>query len=288
LSDLGVELSSLDKVLWPALGFTKGQMLEYYARVAPTLLAHVADRPLTLGRFPDGVDGRGFAQLECRGSPAWMDTAPVQLRDGRVRNLCLARDVRSLLWMANLGTIELHTFLASGQRLERPAGVLFDLDPEPPAGFADVCQVALALRDRLTDFGLLSVVKTTGGSGLHVLVPLNSEDATYAHTRAFARAVAHGLAQQLDGVVASAARRERRAGAVLIDWAQNHERRTMIAPYSLRANVVPLVAAPVSWDEVGSAAQAPLFGPAEALERIERLGDLFSPALALAQRLPAP
>jgi bifunctional non-homologous end joining protein LigD len=280
-----VELSSLDKVLWPAVAFTKGQMLDYYARIAPTLLAHLAERPLTLGRFPDGVEGRGFAQLECRGRPPWMNTAALRLRDGRIRNLCLARDQRSLLWIVNLGTIELHTFLAAGQALEQPAAVLFDLDPEPPAGLRDVCRVAVLLRDLLAASGLRTVVKTTGGSGLHVLVPLNVP-CTYVQTRSFARAVAEEIAGQDPGVVASAGRRDRRAGAVLVDWAQNNERRTTIAPYSLRANVVPLVSMPIAWEEVESAGPVLRFGPAEALERIERLGDLFAPALSDVQRLP--
>jgi bifunctional non-homologous end joining protein LigD len=287
LSGYDLQFSSLDKVLWPATGFTKGQMLDYYARVAPVLLAHVADRPLTLGRFPDGVDGRGFAQIECRGRPTWMETAAVELRDGRVRNFCLARDQRSLLWIANLGTIELHVFLGMGRSLEQPSAVLFDLDPEPPAGLADACRVALLVRERLAACGLQAVAKTTGGSGLHVLVPLNSPH-TYAQTRAFAREIARSLARDERGVAATAARRDRRAGAVLVDWAQNNERRSMVAPYSLRANVLPLVSAPVSWAEVTTRGEALRFGPAEALERIERLGDLFEPALREAQRLPEP
>ena len=281
----GVELTSLDKVLWPAIAFTKGEMLDYYARVGAVLLGHVAGRPLTLGRFPDGVGGRGFAQLECRGRPSWMATAPIRLRDGRVRKCCVARDVRSLLWIANLGTIELHVFLAAGESLERPASVLFDLDPEPPADLAEASRVALLVRDRLADLGLRAVVKTTGGSGLHVLVPLGSP-CGYAETRSFARGIAEAVARDEEGVVARAGRRDRRGGTVLIDWAQNNERRSIIAPYSLRANVMPLVSTPLAWEEVERSGAELYFGPAEALERIERLGDLFAPALSVVQRLP--
>lgn len=286
LSGDGVELTSLDRVLWPAAGFTKGQMLDYYARVAPVLLAHVADRPLTLGRFPGGVDAPGFAQIECRGHPAWVETAAVELRDGRTRNFCLARDVRSLLWIVNLGTIELHVFLGAGRALERPSAVLFDLDPEPPAGLADACRAALLVRERLAGCGLRAVVKTTGGSGLHVLVPLNSPH-TYEQTRSFARGVAEALAESDAGLVARTGRRAGRAGTVLIDWAQNNERRSMIAPYSLRANFLPLVSMPVAWEEVERGGDSLLFGPSEALERIERLGDLFAPELTEVQRLTA-
>ncbi len=170
--------------------------------------------------------------------------------------------------------------------MDCPAAILFDLDPEPPAGLSDACRVALLVRDRLAVHGLRAVVKTTGGSGLHVLVPLNSPH-TYTQTRGFAREFASSLAARSEGVVATASRRDRRAGTVLIDWAQNHERRSMIAPYSLRANLVPLVSMPVSWEEVERGGDSLLFGPPEALERIERLGDLFEPALRDVQSLPA-
>lgn len=278
-------LSSLDKVMWPAVGFTKGRMLDYYERVAPVLMPHLRGRPLTLGRFPGGVEARGFAQTECRGKPDWMETAAVRLRDGTVRRFCLVDGVDALLWVANLSTIELHVFLGVAGRLGQPTAVLFDLDPEPPAGITDACRVALALRERLVARGLRSVVKATGGSGLHVLVPLNC-GCTYDQTRAFARSVAVELAAADRRIAASAARRASRQGAVLIDWAQNNERRSMVAPYSLRASVVPLVSAPVTWAEV-EAGREMWFGPDEVLERVQRLGDLFAAALRLVQRLPS-
>jgi bifunctional non-homologous end joining protein LigD len=277
-----VALTNLERVLWPSTGFRKGQMLDYYARIGPAILPHLAHRPLTLGRFPQGIDGRGFAQLECRGSPPWLQTAPITLRDGRVRNLCLAEDLRSLLWIANLGTIELHTFLGSLPRLERPDAILFDIDPEPPAGTADAARVALLLRDRLQRDAL---VKTTGGLGLHVLVPLR-EPHSYAETRVFARAIARELAERHPGIVASAARRRERQGTVLVDWAQNSERRTVIAPYSLRAADVPLASVPVTWEEVRDGGRL-RFSPQQALERVRRLGDLWRPALDARARLRA-
>lgn len=276
--------SSPEKLIWPRANFTKGQMLDYYELVAPTLLPHLADKPLTLGRFPDGVEQRGFAQLECRGSPEWVHTASIRLRDGRVRNLCVAQDLPSLLWIANLGTIELHTFLGSGTNLDRPAAILFDLDPEPPAGLGEAARVALLLRDWLGERGLTAVVKTTGGSGLHVLVPLNSPH-SYAQTGGFARRAAEQLASGFEWVVASATARVERAGTVLIDWAQNNERRTFVAPYSLRAADLPSVSTPVAWTEVEREGAWLGFGPDEALERIRRHGDLFAAALTLEQRV---
>jgi bifunctional non-homologous end joining protein LigD len=273
-----------DKMLWPLVGFTKGQLLHYYERIALVITPHLRDRPLTLGRFPDGIESRGFAQLECRGRPEWVRTAAVQLRDGRVRRMCLVDGLESLLWVANLNTIELHVFLGTASSLSQPTGVLFDLDPEPPAGFADASRVALALRERLSALGLAAIVKTTGGSGLHVLVPLNSPH-SYAQTRAFARRVAADLAASDERIASRAARRSTRRGQVLVDWAQNNERRTLVAPYSLRAADVPLVSAPVLWSELEAGEQL-WFGPGEVLERVERMGDLFAPALNVEQRLP--
>lgn len=279
-------LTSLEKVMWPAVGVTKGEMLDYYAAIAPALLPHLADRPLTLGRFPNGVDAPGFAQTECRGRPEWVDTVPIRLRTGRVRHFCLARDPASLLWIANLGTIEFHVFLGTAADLQTPTGVLFDLDPEPPAGIADAARVALRLRDRLAAEGLAAVAKTTGGSGLHVLVPLNRPH-TYAQTSRFARRVAAVLAEGDAAVTASATRRARRRGAVLVDWAQNSERRSVIAPYSLRAADRPWVSTPVTWEEVEAVdARRLRFGPQAVLERVTRIGDPFEPALRLVQRLP--
>jgi bifunctional non-homologous end joining protein LigD len=279
-----LRFTNVDRILWPSTGFTKGQLLDYHARVSRVLLPHLVDRPLTLGRFPAGVHAPGFAQTECRGRPRWLQSAAIPLRDGRVRNFCLAQDLSSLLWIANQGTVELHTFLAAGQSLDRPSAVLFDLDPEPPAGFGDAAMVALLLRDWLTNRGLISVLKTTGGLGLHVLVPLNSPH-NYDQTREFARTAARELAANHRQVVASAANRDRRAGTVLIDWAQNGERRTMVAPYSLRAADVPLVSTPVSWREIEQASGSLRFAPHETLARVEHMGDLFEPALTAVQNI---
>lgn len=285
MTGIGFELSSLEKVLWPATGFTKGQMVAYYESVASALLPHLADRPLTLGRFPNGVDQRGFAQTECRGRPEWLRTASIQLRNGQLRKFCLADDRRSLLWIANLNAIEFHMFLGTAAALDVPTAVLFDLDPEPPAGLVDAAAVAVMLRERLAADGLEALVKTTGGSGLHLLVPLNNPHA-YAHTRRFAREIATSLAQRDERVSASATDRAGRAGKVLIDWAQNSERRSFVAPYSLRASDVPSVSTPVSWEEVERSAAPLRFGPHDVVARVRSVGDLFEPAVRLVQRLP--
>ena len=276
LLDLGgrrVELTTPDRVLWPAAGFTKRDLLDYYLRVAPVLLPHLADRPLTLGRFPEGVEGRGFAQTECRGAPAWLRTEPIRLRGGEIRNYCVVEDDAGLAWLASLSVIELHTFLG----LDRPDSIVFDLDPGEPADIVDCAEVALLLRDRLGDE---AVVKTSGSVGLHVFVPTT---APYEETRAFARRVAEELEAAHGARVISTTDRAARTGKVLIDWMQNAPMRSTVAPYSLRAAPWPTVSTPVSWEEVTrcAAERRPelltfLAGDVlERVERLERVGELF-------------
>ena len=280
-----LRLSSLEKVLWPKAGFTKRELVEYYRAVAPTLLPHIAERPTTLARFPDGVDRYGWYQTNCRGRPDWMPTRRV-----RDQEYCLLNDLPSLLWAANMGTIELHPFLARAARLDQPAVVVFDLDPGPPAAIAECARVALWLREALGDEGLAAFAKTSGSIGLHVYAPLNSP-VTYGETKGFARRVAAFLAgRHPDAVVAEMAKRLR-PGKVFVDWAQNDGSRSTIAPYSLRAMAWPTVSTPVTWAEVERAAAEGrgdllAFGPRDALERLKRSGDLFGPVLTLRQELP--
>ena len=279
-----LRLTSPARLVWPEAGFTKGEMLAYYRGVAPVLLPHLADRPVTLARFPEGVDRYGWYQTQCRG-PSWIPRRRVGTQD-----YCLLSDLPSLLWAANAGAIELHPLLSRGERVEQPTAVVFDLDPGPPAGLRECCAVALLLRERLAAAGLASFVKTSGSLGLHVLVPLNAP-ATFAAGKAFARGVATELAAELPDRVVWRPERSLRRGKVLVDWGQNAATRSLVAPYSLRAMPVPTVAAPLTWDEVerasGTASADDLvFPPAAVRERIERLGDPFRAVLELVQRLP--
>ena len=279
-----VQLTSLDRVLYPHTGFTKGDLVDYYRAVAPVLVPHLAQRPLTLGRFPAGVEGRGFAQTECRGAPPWLATQPLRLRNGRIRNFCLVNDLPSLLWVANLGTIELHPFLAHGTSPDEPTVLVFDLDPGPPAGLAECCDTALALRELLAESRLASFPKTSGGVGLHVYVPLNSPH-TFEQTKQFARAIAERLAaERPEGVTAKPSKIDR-AGKVFVDWVQNDPTRSTVSAYSLRAASRPTVSAPLSWEEVAGR-QSLVVGPGDVVERIGRLGDLFAPVLEVRQTLP--
>ena len=271
-----LRLTSLDKVLWPATGFTKGRMIEYYVAVADALLPHLAGRPLTLGRFPDGVEGPGFAQTECRGRPEWMATKRLRLRGGEVRDFCLVEDAPSLAWAANQGAIELHPYLGAGDAGEEAVLALFDLDPGPDAGLLAAARLALRLRSLLGESGLRSFPKTSGGLGMHVYVPLNLPH-PYDAVREFARRVAGRLGAE---------------DAVRIDWRQNHPRRSTIAPYSLRAADRPTVSTPLAWQEVEAAVRdgqsgALRFTADEAIARLAGGDDPFRPVLELEQRLPA-
>jgi bifunctional non-homologous end joining protein LigD len=288
-----LRVSNLDKVLWPAAGFTKGEMLDYYVRAAPALLPYLAGRPITLRRFPDGLDAAGWYQNDCPpGRPAWVRTETVVWPSGRTWEFCAVDDLPTLVWVAHLGTIELHPFLTLRARLDQPTAVVLDLDPGPPAGLADCCRVALRLRELLEGAGLRGFAKVSGALGLHVLVPV-ADAHSWQETKAFARALAQTLAVETPEGVVDRQQRRLRAGKVLVDWLQNDPTRSTVAPYSLRAEGWPTVSAPVTWEEVERAAaerrdDSLVFEPRAVLERLERLGDLFQPVLELDQRLPAP
>jgi bifunctional non-homologous end joining protein LigD len=285
-------LSNLEKVLWPEHGMTKGKMLDYYARIAPTLLPHLRGRPVTLRRFPDGVDGVSWHQNECRGEPEWLTVHETEGRGGRRLRFCVVDDLAALMWVANQAAIEIHPFLWNVADSRRPLEAVFDLDPGPPAGLVDSARVALRLRELLERVGLESFAKTSGSLGLHVHVPLGTpHDA--AATKAFARLLARILATERPDDVVAEMRKSDRPGKVYVDWLQNDATRQTVAPYSLRGLPVPTVATPVAWEEVERAVDAHdpgalTFLPGDVLERVERLGDLFAEVRTLRQQLPKP
>ena len=270
-------LKNLDKPLWPS--FTKGEMIEWYRAVADALLPHLAGRAVTLARFPDGVNGPGWYQSNCPHGAR--STTTVTGPSGKTVRYCLIEDIEDLLWAANLGTLEFHPFLAPVASPDRPHALVFDLDPAHPAGLPECCSVALRLRDRLRP--LQCFPKTSGAKGLHVYVPLNGT-ATYAETKPFARELARSLAAADRALVTDKPLKAQRAGKVYVDWGQNDANRSTIAPWSLRATRVPLVSAPVRWEEL-SDPRTLAFTPERALERLRRDGDLFRRVLDLVQRL---
>ncbi|MDQ6749290.1 MAG: non-homologous end-joining DNA ligase [Actinomycetota bacterium] len=297
-----LDLSNLDKVLYPAAGFTKAQVIDYYTRVAPAMLPHLRGRPLTLKRYPNGVDASFFYEKQCpRHRPDWVRTVRVhargtgrfggQRREAREIDFCLAGDVPTLVWLANLACLEMHTLLARGEDVMAPTMVVFDLDPGAPADVLECARVALLLRDALQGLGLETVIKTSGSKGLQVYLPLNTPT-TYKETRPFARAVAQLLEKEHGDLVVARMTKELRGGKVYVDWQQNDDFKTTVCAYSLRAREQPTASTPLSWDEVEAACEADdagalRFAADEVLERVERRGDLFAPALELQQELPA-
>jgi len=276
-------LSSPNKQLWP--GFTKAELVDYYLGIAPVLLPHLAGRAITLGRFPDGIDGPAFAQTECRGRPDWIPTRPVQLRSGTVRNYCLIEEPAALAWIGNLGTLELHPFLHR-ENPDSPDFVVFDLDPGADAGLSECCWAALRLRELLEEFGLAAAAKTSGGYGLHVYVPLGPSH-SYADSKRFARNVAARLVREEPARITDRSVKELRAGRVLVDWAQNDRSRSTIAPYSPRAADEATVSTPLNWEEVErSDPDALRFSPERVLARTRSVGDPFAAVLTTCQRLP--
>lgn len=287
-----VALTNLEKVLWPEAGRTKAWLLEYYAHVAPVLLPHLEGRPLTLRRFPDGIEGPSWHQNECRGEPDWFHVFETSGRGGRRLRFCVVDDLASLVWVANQGAIELHPFQWRLAAPREPTTIVFDLDPGPPADIVDCARVALLLRALLDELGLTSFPKVSGSIGLHLHIPLGRPH-DGERVKAFARAVAEAFAQQHPEFVVAEMEKARRTGRVFVDWLQNDPTRQTVAPYSLRGVPWPTVAAPVAWEEVeaavdGAGAAALIFLGDQILERIERDGDLFSGVLQLEQPLPAP
>jgi bifunctional non-homologous end joining protein LigD len=286
-----LSLSNLDKVLWPRLGLTKGWLIEYYRRVAPVLLPHIRGHPMTLHRYPDGVDGMHWFETRAPAHPPWVETVTFAMaRSGKVFDVAVLNDLPSLVWAAQMAAIELHPYLGTVGALDRPAAVVFDLDPGPPATVIDCCRVALRARALLGELRLQAWAKTSGWSGLHVYVPVNGS-ASFDETKAFARSVARRLEQEDPGAVTSHMARARRPGKVFVDWSQNDAGKSTVAPYSLRGWDVPTVSTPVAWDEVETAAtsgddQSLIFVADDALRRAEA-GDLFARVATLEQRLPA-
>ena len=287
-----LKLSNLDKVLYPATGFTKGQVIDYYARIGPVLVQHLSGRPLTLKRYPNGVDSEFFFEKNATAHrPDWVKTAPIWSEGNRRNvNYILANDLSILVWMANLAAIELHPSLSLAKKIEQPTMMVFDLDPGPPANIVQCAQVGLWLREIFEHFGLRSFPKTSGSKGLQIYIPLNTPT-SYDVTKPFAHALARLLEDQRRQLVVSDMKKELRKGKVFVDWSQNDEHKTTVAVYSLRARERPTVSTPVSWEDVEHLLKKKdptllVFEANQVIERVDKIGDLFEPVLRLKQELP--
>jgi bifunctional non-homologous end joining protein LigD len=279
-----LSLSNLDKVMYPQVGFTKGEVIDYYTRVSSALLPHLRGRPLTLKRYPDGVEGEYFYEKNCPSH------APDWVRKERVGGIsyCICDDLPTLVWAANLADLELHPSLSRADDMSRPTLMAFDLDPGDGAGLAECCEVALILREALAQLGLDCYAKTSGSKGIQVYVPLNTDDVDY---RGGTKLISNALARHLEGrhpkLIVASQRKDLRAGKVLIDWSQNDEHKTTVCVYSLRARERPTVSTPLAWEEIERGdPQELVFEAGDVLERVEEHGDRFRPVEEQEQRLP--
>jgi bifunctional non-homologous end joining protein LigD len=287
-----LKLSNLDKVLYPAAGFAKGQVVDFYVRIAPVLVPHLAGRALTMKRYPEGVDQEYFFEKNApMHRPEWVKTAPVWSESNhRTINFILANDLPTLVWIANLASIELHPSLSLASDIATPTKIVFDLDPGPPANIVQCAQVGLWVREIFEHFGLQSFPKTSGSKGLQIYVPLNTKT-SYEQTKSFAHALARLLEQEHPDLVVSDMKKAVRTNKVFVDWSQNDEHKTTISVYSLRARERPTVSTPVTWEEVEQALKKKdearlVFEAKDVLARVEKMGDLFEPVQKLKQKLP--
>ncbi len=284
-------VSNLQKVLYPKAGFTKAQVIDYYIKVAPVLLPHLKNRPITLKRYPDGVEGFFFYEKQCPSHrPTWMKTTKVPSnREAGHIDYCVMNDLPALVWAANLADLELHTFLHRAPAIEKPTMMAFDLDPGEPANIVQCCVVGMWLREIFDEMGLQCFAKTSGSKGLQVFVPLNTST-TYDVTKDFAHRLAERLERAHPELVVSKMQKALRKGKVLIDWSQNDEHKTTVCVYSLRAKDRPSVSTPVTWEEVEAAWRQKnpdrlTFVAEDVIKRVEKHGDLFEPVLKLKQKL---
>jgi bifunctional non-homologous end joining protein LigD len=290
-----VTLSNLDKVMYPEVGFTKGQVIDYYTRVARYILPHLKNRPITMKRFPDGIAGEYFYEKDAPSfTPKWVKIFPIpRSSEKSMINYILINDLPTLVWSANLANLEIHPFLARAPEVAIPTMMVFDLDPGEKASILQSCEVAFLVKALLDKMKLKSLVKVSGSKGIHLHVPLNTR-VSYAMTQSLAQSIAQFLEHEHPDLIVSGMAKAKREGKVFIDWSQNSEHKSTVSVYSLRAKSGrPLVAMPVTWSELKRAvkqgdASLLFFEPEAALKRAKKKGDLFAPALKLRQKLPKP
>jgi bifunctional non-homologous end joining protein LigD len=285
-----LKVSNLEKVFYPKIGFTKADVIDYYVQISPVLLPHLKDRPITLKRYPEGVEGEHFYQKEAPGHrPDWVKTAPVKVKE-RTINFVLLNDLPSLVWAANIADIELHPLLSRWQDTTQPTSIAFDLDPGAPADVRDCARVALRLREMFAGWGLDCYGKTSGSKGFQVYVPLNTR-VTFDETKEFSHYVARRLEAETPKRVTSNMSKTLRTGKVFVDWSQNTDHKTTVSVYSLRAKERPTVSTPMTWEEIETGAasnklEAFVFQTGDTLERVQQVGDVFEKVLTQKQELP--
>jgi bifunctional non-homologous end joining protein LigD len=287
-----IQLSHPHKVMYPSIGFTKLDVARYYAAVGPAVLPHLKGRPITLKRYPDGVNGMFFYERHCPSHrPAWVDTAAVSSSSEKESvHHCVVNDLETLMWVVNLASIELHTLLSTQTNEQKPTQIIFDLDPGAPANLVQCAEVALELKKLMDALALKCFFKTSGGKGIHVSIPLNTP-ATFEETKPFAHSIALWLEKKWPRLVVSKMAKALRGGKVLVDWSQNDHHKSTVAPYSLRARERPTVSAPVTIDEIvrflkKKDVKLLTFEAKDFPARLRKEGDLFAPVLKIKQKLP--
>ncbi len=283
-----LKVTNLPKVLYPLVGFTKAQVIEYYVKIAPAMLPHIGDRGVTFKRWPDGVTAEPFFNKRAPSHrPDWIDTCTGPGDKGKGIEYPMLAEVAALAWSANLAALEIHSPMARCGEIDSPSILVFDLDPGKPATITECCQIALSIRTVLNQLGLESFAKTSGSKGMQMYVPLNTPH-THNHASDFALAVAQLLQKQQPDSVTATMTKSQRPGKIFIDWSQNSRHKTTIAPYSLRGKERPTVSTPISWDEVSDGADGEWlsFEAFEVVERVAEFGDLFAPVATLEQELP--
>jgi bifunctional non-homologous end joining protein LigD len=292
-----VAVSRLDKVFYPEVNFTKGEVIDYYIRIAPVMLPHLKGRAISMKRYPDGVGGFFFYEKQKpKHAPAWLKTTKVEKTGGHI-DYCIINDLPSLVWAANIANLEFHTFQHIGNKTSRPTALVFDLDPGPPANILQCCEVALRIKDMFEAVGLEAFPKTSGSKGMQLMVPLNTP-VNYDKTKAFARRVADILSRDMPDLVVADMKKSLRKGKVFIDWSQNDDKKTTVCVYSLRAKDTPNVSTPLQWSEVKAATRKGkdgrkkegllVFQADDVLKRVRKWGDLYEPVLTMKQKLPSP
>jgi bifunctional non-homologous end joining protein LigD len=287
-----LSLSNLEKDLYPSYGFTKAHVLEYYRRISKFILPHLKDRALTLKRYPEGVEKDFFFEKRCPSHhPSWAKTAELRRDGGERMTVCLINDLKTLMWVENLASLELHVPLARAGSSETPDSMVFDLDPGDQANILNCARVALILRDLLSNLLLTSYVKTSGKKGLHLYVPLNRKETTFEDTKKFSKAVAGIMQKNYPDLVTAKMAKKYRKAKVFINWSQNDSSKTMISVYSLRAREKPIVSFPLVWKELENLAEQGdpeklQVMHSEAVSRAEKQGDLFREVLIKKQKLP--
>lgn len=287
VADIEVKISNLDKVFWPKHGFTKGDMINYYIEIYPLIKNYLKDRPLSLKIYPDGINGKSFYQKNAPDyAPDWLTIIPIYSSHRKEAiNWVMVNKLQDLIWVANSASIELHGWFSTIRDLERPNFAVFDLDPGINTGFEDTIEIALLIKKILDELKLISFIKTSGKSGLHIYIPLRPVY-KYEKVKGFLKAIAEMVIKLKPELATIEWRKRERQGKIYIDYRQNSQSKTIPAPYSLRPTENATISTPLEWEELSAGIKPEDFTLANIKDRLDEKGDLWSDLLKIHQKLP--